>query len=102
MWVLTAFDTPVQTAEDRRDYALFRKRLLETNFTQLQFSVYLRHCPTFAAAQNTVDRVTAIAPPRAHVVCFFLTDKQYGMTREYFGRTRTKKKPSKPLQVELF
>ena len=102
MWTLVAFDTPTKTAADRKRYTQFRKRLLEMNFTQLQFSVYLRHCPTFPAAQAMADRVAAAAPPKAHVVCFFLTDKQYGMTHEHFGRERTPKMPPKPLQAELF
>ena len=75
---------------------------ISVNLRRLCSSPCTCHCPTFPAAQAMADRVTAAAPPKAHVVCFFLTDKQYGMTREHFGRERTQKMPPKPLQTELF
>ena len=47
-------------------------------------------------------RVLLVEPADAHVAFFLLTDKQYGMAREYLGRRNTKKKRSEPSQVELF
>src|SRR5690606_12564209 len=44
MWVVTMFDLPVDTKAARRAYAQFRKKLLRDGFTQMQFSVYIRHC----------------------------------------------------------
>ena len=38
----------------------------------------------------------------AYVVYFLLTDKQYGMTREFIGKQKAKKKPDEPEQIELF
>ena len=102
MWVLAAYDTPVTTPEGRRAYTRFRKELLRNNFVQHQYSVYLRHCPTMATADALIKRIRVAIPEDAHVAFFLLTDKQYGMTREYFGRADTKKKPSEPFQVELF
>lgn len=99
---MVAFDTPTKTASDRRRYTQFRNHLLKMNFRQLQLSVYLRPCPTFAAAQALADRVMAMAPDRANVLCFFLTDKQYGMTRQHFGSQGAQKLPAKHLQTEMF
>lgn len=101
MWVLAVYDTPVATAEDRRAYTRFRKLLLRQNFVQHQFSVYLRHCPTLATAHALIDRVVPGLPDSAHVAFFLLTDKQYGMTREFFGSQKVEKKPSEPRQIEL-
>jgi CRISPR-associated protein Cas2 len=102
MWVLAVYDTPVTTSEGRRAYTRFRKTLLRNNFVQHQFSVYLRHCPTIAIAHALIHRVKNAIPEGAHVAFFFLTDKQYGMTQEFWGLTHTKKKPVTPCQVELF
>jgi len=102
MWVLAVYDAPVTTPEARRDYARFRKFLLQNNFIQHQFSVYLRHCPTLSVAQSLIHRLRPAIPPGAHVAFYLLTDKQYGMTREFFGRKPTRKRPSEPRQIELF
>src|SRR5690606_25570553 len=42
MWLFAMFDLPVVTKTDRRNYARFRKKLLEEGFMMLQFSVYAR------------------------------------------------------------
>ena len=102
MWVLAVFDFPTTTPEARKAYTQYRKSLLKENFNQLQFSVYLRHCPTFANAEALINRLRNTIPENGHVVYFLLTDKQYGMTREHFGFQKTKKRPDSPKQIELF
>ncbi|MEM3860236.1 MAG: CRISPR-associated endonuclease Cas2 [Candidatus Micrarchaeaceae archaeon] len=102
MWVLVVFDVPTTTREARRAYQKYRDELLKENFVQLQLSVYLRHCATLAAAEALVARLRHRIPDDGHVVHFFLTDKQYSMTREFLGKKSTKKKPDLPQQIELF
>lgn len=102
MWVMALYDAPMTTPKGRKAYTRFRKLLLKYNFVQHQFSVYLRHCATFAAADALINRIVPGIPENAHVSFYLLTDKQYGMTREFYGRRNTKKRPSEPLQVELF
>lgn len=102
MWVLAVFDVPVQTKEERRAYTHFRKKLLKDNFIQHQYSVYLKHFPTMATAQSEIDRLKPAVPEDGHVAFFMLTDKQYGMTREFFGKNATKRVPDEPDQIELF
>ena len=62
MWVLVLFDLPTETKKDRKDYALFRKRLLQDGFTMFQFSIYLRHCPSAENADVHIRRVQNILP----------------------------------------
>ncbi len=102
VWVMALYDVPMTTAEGRRAYTVFRNILLKHNFTQHQFSVYLRHCPTFAAAEALINRLALSVPEEAHVSFYLLTDKQYGMTREFWGRKKIKKRPSEPCQIALF
>ena len=102
MWVLAVFDCPVVTAEEVRAYTQFRKQLLRENFIQHQYSVYLKHFPTMAAAQAEIDRLKPSVPDGAHVAFFMLTDKQYGLTREFFGKNAKKIAPDAPQQIELF
>jgi CRISPR-associated protein Cas2 len=88
--------------EARHDYAVFRKCLLQENFVQLQNSLYIHHFPTLAVAEATIMRLRTDIPEGAQVAFFLVTDKQYGMTREFFGQSLTRKKPDMPEQVELF
>lgn len=101
MWLLVSFDCPVTTREERHDYAVFRRQLLRQNFRQHQFSVYLKHFPTLAAAQAQIERLRYLIPEDAHVAFFFFTDKQYGMTREFVGPRRSKRRPDAPEQLLL-
>ena len=59
MWVLAMFDLPTETKKARRDYTLFRKHLLEDGFMRLQYSVYIRHCPSRENANVHVGRIKA-------------------------------------------
>lgn len=102
MWVLAVFDCPMYTAEERHDYNVFRKLLLREGFARHQLSVYLRHCPTLASAEALVARLRWDIPDTARVSFFFLTDKQYGMTREFVGSDFGKNRPNEPDQFELF
>lgn len=101
MWILASFDCPVVTKEERHDYTVFRRMLLQENFIQHQFSVYLKHFPTMAAAQAQVVRLRGYIPEDAHVAFFFITDKQYGMTKEFIGSKRSKIRPDAPEQLLL-
>ena len=88
--------------EERREYTVFRKMLLQENFFRLQYSLYVRHFPTMAVAEATIQRIRSNIPAGAQVAFFLVTDKQYSMTREFFGTKPTRKKPNQPEQVELF
>lgn len=102
MWVIAVYDCPMTDAEKRHDYGVFRKRLLRENFVQLQNSLYVRHFPTLAIAEATIQRLRFHIPAGAQVAFFLVTDKQYGMTLEFFGPKPAKNKPDLPEQVELF
>jgi CRISPR-associated protein Cas2 len=101
MWVISFFDLPVQTRKNRKDYARFRKDLLEDGFTMMQFSVYSRHCASIENAEVHVDRMGTKLPPEGEVRFLTITDKQYGRIRTFWGRKRQPAAPA-PSQLELF
>lgn len=102
MWVICVYDCPMTDHAARHDYTIFRKSLLQENFVQLQNSLYVQHFPTLAVGEATILRLRPLIPKDAQVAFFIVTDKQYGMTKEFFGTRPTKKKPNMPEQVELF
>lgn len=102
MWLLATFDCPVTQPEQRKAYHHFHELLLAENFSMHQFSVYLKHFPTLAAAEAEITRLSREVPPGGKLSCFLLTDKQFGMTRDFFGPRLANSLPQAPEQVELF
>lgn len=101
MWVLVFFDLPTETKKDRKNYAMFRKKMLADGFQMFQFSIYLRHCSSKENADVHIKRVKAILPAKGHVGIMFVTDKQFGMMEIFRGRDAISA-PETNQQLELF
>ena len=101
MWVLAMFDLPTDTKKARKEYALFRKHLLEDGFTMMQFSVYARHCASTENAEVHIRRIMRNLPPDGEVRVIAITDKQFERMSVFFGKRR-KAPESAPCQLELF
>lgn len=101
VWLFAMFDLPVTTQRARRDYARFRKRLLERGFCMLQFSVYARHCASEESASGIREDVRNIMPPEGQVRLLAVTDRQFAKMEVFFGR---KRRPAEdpPRQIMLF
>ncbi|MBX3435200.1 MAG: CRISPR-associated endonuclease Cas2 [Pirellulales bacterium] len=101
MWALVLFDLPTDTKQARREYALFRKKLLTDGFTQMQYSVYARPCASKETLAVHVQRVERSLPPDGEVRILELTDKQFERMRIFWGKRR-KQTETPPCQLELF
>ncbi len=101
MWVLTMFDLPVDTSAARRNYAQFRKKLLQDGFSRLQYSVYVRHCASEENAVVHITRVEQAVPPDGEVRVLVFTDKQFERMRVFWGKRRKPARPA-PQQLEFF
>ena len=101
MWVLAMFDLPTDTKTARKQYALFRRHLLEDGFTMMQYSVYARHCPSKENAEVHVNRIKRHLPPDGEVRVITITDKQFERMNIFWGKTR-KPPESAPCQLDLF
>lgn len=101
MWLLTMFDLPMLTREQRRDYTQFRKLLLREGFVQLQLSVYARFSGSEESVECVRNRIRASIPPHGQVRMIAVTDHQYGRMELWFGRKR-KRVEDPPVQFELF
>lgn len=77
MRVLVMFDLPTATAEDKRHYSHFRKKLINMGFDMLQFSVYSRITRNYDDARKYVNKVREILPPVGSVRVLQITEKQY-------------------------
>lgn len=101
MWVLVMFDLPTETKKDRKNYSLFRKKMLGDGFQMFQFSMYLRHCPSKENAEVHQNRVKKSLPPKGHIGIMMVTDKQFGMM-EIFHGLEPAKRPETAQQLQMF
>lgn len=101
MWVISMFDLPTDTPQERRAYARFRKSLLEDGFSMMQFSVYIRHCASIENAQVHERRMGKAVPAAGEVRFLTITDRQFARIKTYEGKKR-RHDPSPPSQLELF
>lgn len=101
MWVLAMFDLPTDTKKARRNYTQFRKFLLQDGFTQMQYSVYARHCASKENAEVHTERIRRHLPPDGEVRVITITDKQFERMLIFWGKKRRTPEPP-PCQLELF
>ena len=95
------YDLPTDTAQDRKNAALFRKKILADGFAMFQFSMYIRHCPSRENADVHILRVKKMLPAKGHVGIMCITDKQFGMMEIFRGLEVISKQPAVQ-QLELF
>ena len=101
MWVFVFFDLPTETKKNRKDAARFRKDLEKDGFSMMQFSVYVRHCPSKENMEVHIKRVQLFMPPAGQVSIMSITDKQYGNILNFQGKTQHSLQTG-PQQLELF
>lgn len=101
MWIVAMFDLPTDTREARRNYTHFRKFLLVDGFSQIQYSVYGRHCVSEEAAVVHYRRVERNLPPDGEVRLLSVTDRQFEKMKIFWGKIR-QPCPQTPDQLTLF
>lgn len=88
MWVMVMFDLPVLTKEQRRRYSRFRKSLLHDGFGQMQYSVYVRPCPSDENATVHRKRIEERVPEEGQVSIILFTDKQFERMETFWGKMK--------------
>lgn len=101
MWLFVFFDLPTNTKKERSAAARFRKDLERDGFTMMQFSVYIRHCPSKENMDVHLKRVRMMVPDKGQISILNITDKQYGDIINIWGKVEKDLGPI-PVQLELF
>lgn len=87
MRVIVFFDLPVATAENRRNYARFRKYLIKTGFVMVQESVYSKLALNTTIASAVMNNVRKNKPPEGLVQMLSITEKQYSRMEYLVGES---------------
>src|SRR5690625_6068627 len=77
MRLLLFFDLPMNTKEERRIYARFRKYLINNGFSMIQFSVYVKIFPNRIAMTQYIDTLRNNLPSKGSIRVMGVTNKQY-------------------------
>ncbi|MFR5147649.1 MAG: CRISPR-associated endonuclease Cas2 [Eubacterium sp.] len=77
MRMLCMFDLPVELSEERKAYREFRKNLIKEGFIMMQYSVYVRTCPSREYGIRLENRIRKFAPTQGNVRLITITEKQY-------------------------
>ena len=101
MWLFVFFDLPTTTKKERKYAAQFRKALEKDGFSMMQYSVYVRHCPSKENMNVHIARVRASMPPSGLTSILSITDKQYGEIQIFWGKVE-RAKLTTPQQLEFF
>lgn len=89
MRVIVFFDLPVETAENRRNYSRFRRKLVSNGFIMLQESVYCRMALNQNEANSIASIVKKIKPPDGLVQILLVTEKQFANMEYIVGSFET-------------
>ena len=92
MRILVMFDLPVRTKQDKKNYAQFRKFLIDDGFTMMQFSIYSRVVVGLDGAQTHLNRIKRNIPPTGHIRAMTITEKQYESMIFLVGEPSTQEK----------
>ena len=77
MRMLCMFDLPMDTDSEKREYRTFRKNLIKEGFIMMQYSIYVRICPSREYARRLENRLQKVIPPDGNVRLLCVTEQQY-------------------------
>lgn len=89
MRLMIMFDLPVDTTIERRAYRQFRKSLEREGFLMVQYSVYVRVCPSRQSATFLENRVKQYLPEEGLIQSLMITEKQYQDMHFLIGSSST-------------
>lgn len=77
MRLMCMFDLPVETEKEKRAYREFRKQLIKNGFVMMQYSVYIRTCPSREYTQRLENKIEKVVPSNGNIRLITITEKQY-------------------------
>lgn len=101
VWCLVLFDLPVETQQQRREASRFRKLLLDSGYSMVQFSVYGKYSPTIRSNQSIEKFLRQNIPRDGEVTILHLTDSQWATANRFSGG-RAAPRVDPPEQLVIF
>ncbi len=79
------FDLPMESNEEKKEYRVFRKFLIENGFLMIQYSVYSRICSNQEMAEKYLKKANSVLPSDGSIRGLIITEKQYEKMKILLG-----------------
>ena len=89
MRVVVFFDSPTETAEERRDYRRFRAALLKNGFFMMQESVYSKIILKNTAANVIKETVRKLKTGKGLIQMLTVTERQFENMEFVLGKKQS-------------
>lgn len=101
MWLFAMFDLPMTSQSQKKQYAQFRRLLLDEGFSRVQYSVYARYCRSEQRSKSVKAHIRQGLPDDGQVRLMLVTDRQFAKMEVFFGKGR-RATEDPPTQYMLF
>lgn len=71
------FDLPNVEDYEKKEYLLFRKKLIKNGYIMFQYSVYMKCVPNQSNVKNEINRLKKNVPTNGNIRVLYITEKQY-------------------------
>lgn len=88
MRLMVMFDLPTLTAQDRKNYRQFMKKLNKDGFIMMQESIYTCVLVDSASAKLLANKVEMYAPNKGLIQALTITEKQFESMRYITGKKK--------------
>src|SRR5690606_42105799 len=100
VWVVVMFGLPVKKREEVRAASQYRKLLLESGCSPVQYGVYTEYLLNATGLRALIKPLKAALPPNGEVRILQLTDTQWASQLRFFGSKRLEpEERPKPLAI---
>ena len=77
MRIFVFFDLPTDTPEDKKNYSIFRKKLMKLGYSMIQYSVYSKSINVQTKKEREENKLINILPTSGDVRMLCVTENQY-------------------------
>ena len=89
MRVVLFFDLPTLTVKDKKNYIIFRKKLIQSGFIMLQFSVYSKLVANQQGAEAVGRYIKSISTNSGSIQLLTVTERQFSQMKFISGTRQT-------------
>lgn len=87
--IILFFDLPISTSAQRREYAKFRKQLINNGYLMMQESVYTKLAVNRQTMELELEKIKVFLPKNGLIQVLTVTEKQYSRIRTLLGEERS-------------
>lgn len=99
MRIMVMFDLPVTSSRAKKEYARFRKFLINDGYDMLQYSIYCRITRNHDDASKHVQRLKMNLPSKGSVRAMTVTERQYASMLVLVGKITATEDLLKPREI---